>query len=494
MESQRLHRLTEIIPGALVWTTILGAALLSYFAPLVAIYFIILFDLFWFFRIVHFLFFLAVSARHYRHDIKIDWLPITEKDPGFDKLYHVVFLPTVEEGVEILRDTLENLATSRFPVKDKVIVVLAGEARVGEEFPDKAKILEQEFAGRFFRLVVTVHPADVVGEIIGKGSNLNYSARQVQRLIDELGIPYEDIIVSSFDCDTAVHAQYFANLSHKFLTHPNRLRSSYQPVILFSNNIWDVSPPVRVASFGTVFWLFGELSRPEKMCSFSSHAVPWQALVDVGFWHPDIVSEDSRIFLQCLFRYDGDYEMTPMYVPVTCDAVVGETFWKSMVNLYKQQRRWAWGVEHFPYMIEEIQKHPRMPWRKKLYHLWLQTEGMYSWAVAPVLIFMLGYLPLWFAPTSIKEMAFFQNTPHTLEALMRLSLTGVLATALLSFFLLPPRPQHKKHWDWLVMIFQWALVPVTFILFGSIPAIDAQTRLMIGKPLGYNVTAKSRKT
>jgi hypothetical protein len=58
--------------------------------------------------------------------------------------------------------------------------------------------------------------------------------------------------------------------------------------------------------------------------------------------------------------------------------------------------------------------------------------------------------------------------------------------------MLPPRPSTVKKSMWIVMVFQWVLLPVTFILFGALPAIDAQTRLMVGKYLVFNVTEKKR--
>lgn len=494
MDDKRYKRLMEMIPGGLVWLTLAAAVVLSIVRPLLAISFIIIFDLLWLFRVSYFVIFLLISWRRYRRDIRVDWLSRARGLPKFDGIRHLIFMPMVKEGIEIVRPAFKGLAASAYPMKERAIVVLAGEERAREHFEAVSADIRKEFGESFFRILVTTHPMDLPDEIPGKGSNIHWAGHRAQECIDELGVPYEDVIVSSFDIDTVVHPQYFACLTYKYLTHPNPTRSSYQPIALYNNNMWESASAIRVAAFGTTFWLMTELARPERLFTFSSHSMPFRALVDVGFWEKDIVTEDSRIFLQCLLRYDGDYQVTPIYVPVSMDTVMAETGVRSMINLYKQQRRWAWGVEHFPYLMLRFRRNRTFPLRKKLFHLWTLLEGMYTWATAPILIFVLGFLPLWIAPQSVRVGALFQNTPHTLETIMRFSMIGVLASGIAAIALLPPRPKGRPKREFLVMILQWVLVPVTFIVFGAIPAIDAQTRLLLGRHLGFNVTEKKRKT
>lgn len=487
---KRLHRRLEYIPATLAWLTLAGAAGLSAFEPIWGVYFIIAFDLYWFFRVLYFVIFLTLSWRRHRGALQVDWEAELKRVPGSEKIRHLVFLPTYKEDVEIVRATFRSLLAAKVDPKT-MIVVLAGEERAGREaFEGRAEAIRREFGGRFLKFIVTVHPSDIVGEIAGKGSNLHHAGPIARQAVDELGLAYEDVIVSTFDIDTIAHPQYFAHLAKTYLETPDRTRCSYQPVVLYSNNIWEAPAIIRIAAFGTTFWLLSELVRPDRLFTFSSHSMPFKALVDVGYWQRDVVSEDSRIFLQCFLKYDGAYRVVPLYVPVSMDAVMAPSWLGSLVNLYKQQRRWAWGVEHFPYLAINFLANRKIPRKKRLSTIWVLSEGMYTWATAPVLMFILGWLPLNIARWTGRSEAVFQNAPHTLQWIMTLAMLGVLASAVLSLPLLPTRPKHKNPYLFAVMLFQWMLLPVTFILFGALPAIEAQTRLMIGKRLGFWVTPK----
>jgi hypothetical protein len=328
----------------------------------------------------------------------------------------------------------------------------------------------------------------------GKGANAHWAGHQAHPIIEALGVPYEKIIVSYFDSDTVVHPKYFSHLQYKYMTHPNPTRASYQPVALYSNNIWESNAPMRIVAFSTVFWLLAELMRPDRLYTFSSHSMSYRALYDVGYWHPDIVTDDSRIFLQCFIHYDGDYEVIPLFVPVSMDAVGGNDWKEGLMNLYKQQRRWAWGVEHMPYMVYNFRKRKQtMKASTRIKYIFNITEGMYSWATAPILLFILGRLPLAVAGPDVKATVIAQNAPFVLETLMNIGMSGILVSGIISLFLLPPRPKAYPKHKWIVMFFQWVLLPITVVLFGSIPAVEAQTRLGLGKYLGFFVTPKVRK-
>ncbi len=492
LSAKQKYRLFEIMPGTLLWTALIGLFAMSFILPLWVIIFIIIYDLFWLFKIVYFSFYLVLSWKKCRKTIKTDWLSKADVLSGYDNYYHLIFLPVYKEGYEIIHETFSAIAKSNFP-KNKMIIVLTGEERGDKDaFLANAEKIKQSFGKMFYKFLVVVHPKDMSGEIPSKGSNINYAGWKAKALIDELGFDYKKIIVSAFDIDTLVHPEYFGYLTYKYITSPDPTRHSFQPIVIYANNIWTSGAIIRVVSFGTTFWLMNELAHPERLITFSSHSMSFAALVDVGFWDKNVVSEDSRIFLQCLIKYHGDYHIEPLYIPAYMNTVATSHYWQSLKNLYKQQRRWAWGAENIPYMFTSFAKDKMAPWTLRLKYLFNMVEGMFSWATAPLFIFVFGRLPLYIAGEDVKQLVFAQNSPFILEGIMRLAMTGIFISALLSFFLLPPKPRAVSGWVYVTMILQWIVLPITIIIFGAAPAIDAQTRLMIGRRLGFWVTPKEK--
>lgn len=486
------YRILEILPGAFVVGTLALAVVLSFLAPLWAIAFIVVFDLYWLIRVVYIMIYLILAFVHFRRAVRVDWMNRLKTRPGWRSVYHVILLPVATESLAVLEATFTSLDAVEYP-HDRMIIVLAIEGRNAAANRANATALKARFGPRFADLLVFEHPADIPGEVAAKGANIAWAGRQLRAYLDDRGRSYDQVLVSTFDADSVAHPQYFSYLTDTFLTHPRRLRTSYQPIPLFHNNAWDALALMRVVSNSTTFWLLSETTRPDRLFTFSSHSMPFRALVDVDFWQTDVVNEDSRIFLQCLLRYDGDYTVTPMYIPISMDAVQSETMWRSLINQYKQIRRWAYGgVENFPYMVWNFWRDGARRWRQKLKYVWMQWEGIYSWATAPLLILILGWLPFHTRPAAIDESALAQNAPLILRDLMGSAMIGLVISAILSTILLPARPARVQPWRWLTMIGQWILLPVTMIVFGAIPALEAQVRMMFGKYLGFWVTEKAR--
>ncbi len=484
------YRILEILPGLVVWLTLITVFVLIFVKPLWMIYAAILFDLYWLLRVWYFSIYLSKSWIAYRNAARVDWMAKVREHTDWESYPHLVFLPTLDEDISIVRHTLQSITESSYPAKN-IYIVLAGEERQKDTFEPMAAELQKEYADIFGGMLITVHPANIPGELAAKGSNLHWAGQRAQEWVDGMGWNYDKIITSAFDIDTIPHREYFACLTDTYLRHPHPTRSSYQPLAVYNNNVWESFSFARVVAASTTFWLMAELARPKPLWTFSSHAMSFRALVDVGFWQSDIVTEDSRIFLQCYLRYDGDYEVTPMYIPVSMDTAHGGTLWGTMKNLYKQMRRWAWGIENFPFMVWHFKNNKLTS--KKWHILFNLVEGMHSWATAAILITALGYLPLWMLNPAEEATVVAQTAPFILEWLMRLALIGIIFSAVLNVYLLPREVPGNRWLRLLVMVLQWALLPIALIFFGAIPAIDAQTRMMLGKYLGFYTAKKVRK-
>ena len=113
-------------------------------------------------------------------------------------------------------------------------------------------------------------------------------------------------------------------------------------------------------------------------------------------------------------------------------------------------------------------------------------------ATNPILILMLGWLPLMLGGRNFNQTVLSYNLPFITRNLMILAMAGLMFSALVYWTFLPAMPKGFKKRHRIFMFFQWLFVPVTIFIFGAIPGLDAQTRLMFGKYMGFWVTPKHR--
>ncbi len=542
-------RLLEIIPGLATWLTVFLPIILAIYQPVVVAYFIIAYDLYWLLKSFRMSAALLVGHRRLRIQTHIDWTArlqrlqaaseqtiddlaaeieadksrlgwrwmvsrrlrrqhelmnqkIVELDnlrnyvsskriTRPDDVIHVVILATYNETLETLRPSLRALSNVHYDLS-KIWFVVAYEERGGEQ--DKARVmtLKEEFGSRFGKFLLYQHPDGVVGEVKGKGANITHAGRQVLQLIQNSKIDIKDVIVTTLDADHRPDPAYFQHLTYAFITSDTPKLYAYQPIPMFFNNIWDVPAPMRVLATGNSFWVIINSVRPHLLRNFAAHAQPLEALIETDFWSVNTIVEDGHQFWRSFFRFDGQYRVEPIYAPIYQDATLASGYFRTYKNQYLQLQRWAYGVSDIPYVAIQSARHPKIPLGSRIVNMWRLFEGHYSWATAPLILTFVAWLPLYLNPT-FKYTVLAHQLPIIASQIMTIALLGMFITIWLSILSLPQRPKHVKKIKNVVMILQWVLLPVVALSFGALAAIDAQTRLMLGRYLGFRVTEKATK-
>lgn len=531
---KKLKRILEIIPGSCAWAILLSPVVLSIFLPRYLAYFMIAFDFYWLSNAVLMGIYLLSSFFHMRRDSKIDWferckrlddldayicdlseglkkkrfldkkrsseelrelLDLKETKENYRKswedIYHVVMLPNFRDEYKILQSGVKSLLNANFPTDKTIVIIGLEEREAGNEKIERAEKVIKEFKKDFYDIFYTVHPDGIVGELKGKSANTKWMGRRLKEYIDKKKIDYEDVLVSVFDGDTRVSKEYVGCMVYKYLVNTERTKRSYQPIPLFNNNIWEVSFFTRVVSSGSSFWQMIESCRPYRLINFSSQASSMKTLVDIDFQDETIVSEDSRQFYRVFFKYKGNHKAVPLFTPVYMDAVSGNGIIETAKNQYMQIRRWAWGMENFPYLVMESIKHKEIPWWPKLVLIMRLFKSTVEWSTASLLIAFAGWMPLIINP-EFRDSVIGYNLPVIASNLLTITWVGILISASIGLLLLPPRPKNFGKLRTVSMALQWVLSPITGLIFGAIPAIDAQTRMILsGKfRLGFWVTPK----
>ncbi|MBO4812635.1 hypothetical protein J5491_00575 [Candidatus Saccharibacteria bacterium] len=411
--------------------------------------------------------------------------------PTPSKIYHVVIMTAYNEGEEVLTPSIEAVKDTTFP-NDRIIFVLAYEERGGAAMEATAEALEKKYKGVFKQFLLVKHPDNIPGEIVGKGPNLAYAGNAVKEYVADVNLPVENIIVTSLDSDNHMHPKYLDSVAYEFITHPNRQRLSYQPVSIFTNNIWDAPAPSRVIAVSNSFFNVITTMRPHVIRNFASHSQPLQALEAMDFWSKRTIVEDGHQYWRSLFFFHGDYTVLPIRVPIYQDAVIDDTFWKTVKAQFVQVRRWYYGASDVAYVGTRLfaKKEDRiMPFWQLFPKFWRLLDGHITLAILAPIVAFGGWVPM-IMNTSAHTMVAY-NLPNIVSVVETVASIGLIVSVLVSFKILPKRPAKYRKGRSILMLIQWILMPITSIIYQSLAAFYAQTRLMLGLYMEkFDVTKK----
>jgi len=425
----------------------------------------------------------------------IDNLRLAAADPAaFPKpseLYNLVIIAAYNEGYEVIEPTVRSVLATTYD-KSHLIIALAYEERGGPEIEKTAERLRREFASEFVDFVLVKHPRDLPDEVVGKGGNITYAGKHMQKWLDEKGIEYKNVLVTTLDSDNRPHAVYFDYATYEFVAHEDRKHLAFQPISLFLNNIWDVPAPMRVVATGNSFWNIISSMRPHALRNFASHSQPMEALVEMDFWSTRTIVEDGHQYWRSYFYFNGNYDVVPLFVPIYQDAVLDTTYVKTLKAQFIQLRRWAYGASDVPYVATRVFSRKRnVPFLAGLSRLIRLIDGHLTLAVVTILVTVGGWVPLFINNQAYHDVVAHQ-LPDVISVIQRIALIGLFITVFLSLKMLPARPERYKRTRSLGMILQWFLMPVTAICYSAAAALYSQTRLLFGRYLTkFDVTNKA---
>lgn len=482
----KTRRALELLPGLTSWMLILFPIWGSLFIPYIVAYFILFFDVYWFYKS----FWLAISAyiasKKIKESEKQDWLKIAQEHKNFNRISHVIIIPNYTESIAKLRETITSIATQTFPLK-RIFVVLAMEERE-KEAKNKAETLIKEFQG-LGGIFATYHP-DLPGEVKGKSSNESFAARQAYKnLVEKKVIDINFATISSVDADSLFDKQYFSCLAYKFLNDPKPHHKFWQSANVSYNNIWKVPAPTRIISFFGSLWRTAVLLHKNRLIANSTYSLSFLMLKNIGFWDVDVIPEDYRIFFKAFYKLHGQIWAEPIFLKTSMDAPLSSSYIKSLKNKYQQEQRWSWGVSDDPLFIKWWLTVPNVPFFRKTLVLYNILLDHFLWPVSWFIITIAANIMPFINPVFSRTTLGY-NLPRLAGTILTSCIFALLIMILVDFKNKPNNLSLSKIRQFMFPL-EFILLPLVGFFLSTLPALISHTRLMLGKRLEYKVTEKA---
>lgn len=482
----KTRRFLEILPGLVSWTLILFPIWGSLLIPPIVAYFILFFDVYWFYKSFSLAITAYIAQKRIQKAENTDWNEKIVSLAHRGKVVHIIIIPNYKETLHKLRATIQSIAQQTFNRK-QMYVVLAMEQREYEA-SQKADTLIMEFKKTFGEIFATYHP-DIAGETKGKSSNEAFAGKSAyKRLVESGKVDLEYATVSSVDADSIFDKQYFAYLTHSFLTDSNRYHKFWQSANVSYNNFWTVPAPIRVLSFFGNLWRTALLVHGDRLVTNSTYSLSFKMLHQIGYWDTDVIPEDYRIFFKAFYTLKGHAWVEPIFLKTVMDAPLSTTYFKSLMNKYNQERRWSWGVSDDYLFIKWWFTVPNVPFLRKtnmLYHVLLDH---FLWPVNWFIITIAANIMPFINPV-FSRTALGYNLPKLAGFILTSCLFALLTMIIVDLRTRPHTTSLSKVRQFLFPL-EFVLLPVVGFFLSTLPALISHTKLMFGKRLEYKVTEK----
>ncbi len=524
-DRNKTYRFFEILPGLLSLTIFLTPILLSIFFVPAAAYFIVTYILILFLRATAMSLRVGEGYSKVKQTRRVDWerllkdfyapeqtvsrhagtkskiikehLRNTKRlqagnliDMLPDEVVQVVIICTYNESQAILHPTIEHIINSNGFENRKTALFLAYEERATDEKKRETQETLALYRNKFFHAEAVEHTV-LPGEIPGKGGNATHCGRRVAIWAKEQGIDPSRVLITTLDSDNRVDKNYFSLLTYVYISAEKRKQKSYQPVTLYNNNIWDVPAIMRLCAIANTYFHTANSVRLHALRNFSAHSQSLDALIDTDFWSVRTIVEDGHQFWRSYFRYDGDYEVLPLYAPIYQDAVYAGKRIRTTMAQFKQIRRWTYGASDVAYVATNaFFKKNKVPKFDALAKFLRLLESHVGWATAAPLLLLSGWLPL-FLNRDAKHNIVALRLPTIVSTINTVALIALLTVVYVGIATLPQRPPHHKRRRAIGFAWQWILTPVVGVVFNSVAAINSQVHLAFGRYIGkFDVTEK----
>lgn len=480
-------RLLEVIPPLMAIFLISMPFWGAIFYPVFLSYFIIFFNMYWLYKSANLAVCAFLASRKIKEAEKVDWFAKAKKLNNFQKLGHVVIIPTFQESISKIRETLDSIASQTVPC-DKIYVFVAFEEREHEVYK-KAKdlaIYKKTFGGFF----TTFHP-DTEGEVKGKSSNQAHAARKAAKvLLEDKKRDINFLTVTSADADCIFDKQFFACLSYKFLTAKNPHLLFWQSANVTYNNFWQVPVFIRTISFFGSLWRISLLIQGLKLIPNSVYTLSFKLLHTIDYWDTDVIPEDYRIFFKAFFKTNGAASVEPIFLKTSMDSPRSNTYFKSLMNKYNQERRWSWGISDDAIYLKWWLTAKDAPFLKKTYLVSNVLVDHILWPVNWYIITISANLIVFLNPIFTRTSLGY-NLPRISGFILTLCLFALFALIYIDFDMRAKKYSGASRFRQFIFPLEFVLMPISGFFLSSLPALISHLQLIIGKRLEYKVTEKA---